>query len=223
MNMMHKLLFPALLLTALLLPVLATGSAEAGAPCACWPIATGDAPTLDTEGMTAAQVATAALRLLKPDLPVLARMEVLRRAAIATLGDALIAERLVGRLCARVLDVETGKTEHAARAWFDAGYAVACFRQTGMLDRLGYDWIAKAIQLAPEEDKGAMHYAAALAVLMPHPRHGKFGEHVRALRRAAPHDELLQKNLQSFQEQYPQVLKYFERQQAKAKRAAKDD
>ena len=210
MNTMHKLLLPALLLATL--PFL--GTAQAGPPCACWPVEVGDAPTLDTKDKQPKAIAAEALRLLRPDLPVLARMEVLRRAAISTQGDAVLAERMIGTLCARVLDVETGKAQHPERAWFDAGYAVACFRQTGMVNRMGYDWIAKAIELAPAEDKGPMHYAAALAVLMPHPRHTQFVAHVRAARKAAAHDALLLKNFQSFEKQYPQVLRHFEKEHA---------
>ena len=212
MNTLHKLLLPALLLATL--PLL--GTATAGPPCACWPVDVGDAPTLDPKGLEPAEIAAEALRLLKPDLPVLARMEVLRRASITTQGDARVAERMIGKLCARVLDVETGKARHPERAWFDAGYAVACFRQTGMVNRMGYDWIAKAIELAPAEDRGAMHYAAALAVLMPHPRHTQFASHVRAARSAAAHDALLLKNFKAFEKRYPQVLRHFEKEHAAA-------
>lgn len=183
--------------------LLCLGSAAAGPPCLCWPLEVGDAPTLRVEDRSPASVAEEALALLRPSLPVLARMEVLRRAAIALQGHPALVERVVGRLCARVLDVETGLSQNPGRAWFDAGYAVEAFHQAGMLNRMGYDWLARGILKAPEQDRGAMHLGAAMAALMPrHPRHLKFQMHLQAAREAAPGDALLAKNLKSFSEHF---------------------
>lgn len=190
--------------------LLVSGSARAGPPCVCWPIDAGDAPTLETKGLSPERIGQETLKLLSPSMPVLGRMEVLRVAAAALQGHETVVERVVGRLCARVLDVETGKDEHPGRAWFDAGYAVEAFQQAGMLNRHGYDWIAKGLEKAAPEDKGAMHFGAALACLMkPHPRHKHFPEHLEGMRQAAQDDALLMKNFTMLQTRYPQLMKYF--------------
>ncbi len=206
---MQRLIATTSLLAALML---VSSSAVAGPPCVCWPVEVGDAPTLETENRTPTQIADDTLRLLKPSLPVLARMEVLRRSAAALQGEPVLVDRVFGRLCARVLDVETGKAEHPGRAWFDAGYAAQAFQQAGMLNRHGYDWIAKGLEKAAEADKGAMHFGAALTCLMkPHPRHRNFGAHLGKMRAAAASDPLLQKNFDIVSKRYPPLLKYFDK------------
>jgi len=210
---------PIVLVVATCLLLIAPGSARAGPPCVCWPIDAGDAPVIDEwkPGVAAADVADALLASLDDDLPVLARMEDLRRAANALQGRPDVADRVLSRLMARVLDAETGKARAPALRWFDAGYAVACFRQAGILDDLrGYRWIARALTLTGADEgyrggDGAMHFAAALAVLMPHPDHGMFGHHLRQLREAASKDPLLAENLEALEARYPAVLEYFEK------------
>lgn len=186
------------------------GSVEAGPPCVCWPIATGDAPVLaDPKGTPDDIVVARTLKILDAKLPVLARMESLRRAALALQAKPHHADRILSRLMARVLDAETGTAQERAKLWFDAGYAVACFRQGDSIDDnlRGYRWIARAIELSGGD--GAMHYGAALAVLMPHPNHDQFPRHVKAMKAAAADDKLLAKNFVIFEKQYPQILKHF--------------
>lgn len=198
--------------------LLAPGSASAGPPCVCWPIEVGDAPVLDLskEGLTPADVTRALLESLDAELPVLARMENLRRAANVLQGRSDHVDHVLSRLMARVLDGETGKAQAPELLWFDAGYAVACFRQSGMArDLYGYRWIARALSLSGADERfaggdGAMHYAAALAVLMPHPDHRMFEHHLQQMKEAAAKDPLLAKNFELLSDRYPQVLEYFE-------------
>ena len=193
--------------------VLPASVVDAGPPCVCWPIQVGDAAVPDFERRTKDpdEVVTTVLATLTDETPVLARMETLRRASLALQAKSRYADRILSRLMARVLDAETGKARFPALAWFDAGYAVACFRQADAVDDLhGYPWIARAIQRADTKAHvGPMHYAAALAVLMPHPAHHRFGHHLAQMEKAADDDPLLASNLAWLKERYPAVLKHF--------------
>jgi hypothetical protein len=112
------------------------------------------------------------LGILKPDVPVLVRMETLRRATLYIDHKQVLADDLLGSLMARAMDAEAaGKPD--ALAWFDAGYLVQCFYQTetptsfspgvtkgtGASSIAGYSWVAKAIALDngahPQMDIGA--------------------------------------------------------------------
>lgn len=196
------------LVTSLLL--IAPTRVDAGAPCVCWEVAVGEAPVLDVKGRGLADLdlAAALLKSLDNQLPVLARMENLRRSALALQGNSAAANYILARLQARVLHAETGKAQDRATLWFDAGYAVACFNQAGQIHDIdGYRWIARAITLSG--GNGAMHYGAALAVLMPHPDHGMFKHHLRQMKAAAAKDTLLAKNFETLATRYPAVLRYF--------------
>ena len=194
---------------------------EAGPPCVCWPVDAGDAPVIDVErrGATGSEIASKLLRGLDDKSPVLARMENLRRAAMALQGDDDTANYILSRLQARVLNAETGVPKNATKVialrWFDAGYAVACFTEAGQVSGMdGYPWIARAIELSGADKlvggSGAMHYAAALSVLMPKRKgHAMFGHHLQQMKAAAEKDALLAKNLAWVSKHYPPLLKYF--------------
>lgn len=159
------------------LPVLFTTIAWGGPPLICQQFETDGAQSLpwttgaDWHGAdpnyNLARLTDETLALLTPQLPVPARMETLRRAAIYAAGSVRAADELTARLAARALDAEaTGKAD--ALAWFDAGYFVETVRQAtfvyryNMLDgkdraswklrgdtpRLdGYVWVQRAIRL----------------------------------------------------------------------------
>src|SRR5215469_3765306 len=69
------------------------------------------------------------LGLLAPGMPVLVRMETLRRAAIYAQKDDSVAKELLGQLRARALESESAGNP-AALAWFDYGYLAECYKQT---------------------------------------------------------------------------------------------
>jgi hypothetical protein len=118
------------------------------------------------------------LALLTPTMPVRARMETLRRAAIYATREVGLADQLTARLLARTVDAAAaGKAEPLA--WFDAGYFVETVRQASFVYRYnmlspaertawqirrdkpafdGYPWVQKAIQLGGKD----MSFAASL-------------------------------------------------------------
>lgn len=135
----------------------------------------------------AENVVAETLALLKPQLPVLTRMETLRRATLYIDKNKSKADALLGKLMARALDAEAaGKSD--ALAWFDAGYLVQCYNQSGTQSSFspargkdgsgaiaGYSWVAKAMALAG--DNGEMEIAAAL--MTADRRTPEHGQHIR--------------------------------------------
>lgn len=205
------------------LAALAPGAAEAGPPCICWEIEIGSAPSLPWSGgapdetLAVDGAVQRTFELLDAELPVLARMETLRRLAFYLDGDGRRAEAIVGRLAARVLDAEARRSAASWLRWFDAGYAASCFSQMGLLHRNGYPWIERAIELGPAEP--AMHHGAALAVLMgTHPQHERFTHHLDILHAGAVDDPLLARNLELLERQAPAVLEHFASQKGDARR-----
>src|SRR5688572_14575533 len=112
--------------------------ALAGPPLVCHPIEIGPAASLpfgqgpyDTEpGYDRSRLVADTLGLLGPEVPVLVRMETIRRASIYATKDAAaepaVAQQLLMRLLGRVLDAQTQGKEDAL-ALFDAGYALETF------------------------------------------------------------------------------------------------
>jgi hypothetical protein len=113
------------------------------------------------------------LALLSPELPVIVRMETLRRAAIYSQRDQAVASGLLVRLMARALDAKESKARALAR--FDAGYLVETYKQAkGMIPEQGsrqprlnlaeslngYGWVTQALQLRGEDP--VMEFAASL-------------------------------------------------------------
>lgn len=109
--------------------------------------------------------------VLAPDLPVLTRMENLRRASIYAMRDPRIAEQLLKTLMARAVGTTTD-----GYAWFDAGYLIEAYKQgvhlrektsdagwTGVDETLrvdGYGFVKKAMAMAGANP--AMELAASL-------------------------------------------------------------
>ena len=109
--------------------------------------------------------------VLTPDLPVLTRMENLRRATIYAMRDPRIAEQLLKTLMTRAVNTTTG-----GHAWFDAGYLIEAYKQgiqlrernsdaawTGVDEAIridGYGFVKKAMAMAGQSP--AMEFAASL-------------------------------------------------------------
>jgi len=186
------------------------GAVRAGPPAICWPIEIGDAKTLPEEDATLAKdpdrVVEATLRLLDGSLPVLARMETLRRASLY-LADSRAGRNALSRALAnRVLDAEADG-RNAALAWFDAGYAAGCFEQLhAEASPRGYRWVRHANELAGGDAR--MEYALCLLTLMDEPQH--FRAHLAKVDTGARGDPLLARNLEELKKLAPAVLRYFE-------------
>jgi hypothetical protein len=122
-----------------------TAIAEAGPPLICHQFDAGNArllpwaangsgwnspdPRYDIKALTADT-----LSLLTPEAPILARMEILRRATIYAGKDERVAAELLTAIMSRAQkDTARGRD---ALAWFDAGYLVESYRQASHI----YKW-----------------------------------------------------------------------------------
>ena len=205
----------ALLAAALLF----SSAAFAGPPLLCHPFDTGGAASLPWgKGWNAPDrhYDTARLRgdtasLLGAQVPVIARMETLRRAAIYASADGTTLRGLAATLDARVA---AAKTPHAkALALFDAGYFSETLQDIARLQ--GYDMpgigkvdiaalhrvlakgdgsarIAEALKL--RQDDVSMRFAAAL-VSAADERKADYNTHARLARAGISGDALLARNL----------------------------
>jgi len=209
----------AALATAMLLSV---NVAQAGPPLICHTFEIGQAKSLPwishswnlngSENYDTKNLAADTLEILKPDTPVLVRMETLRRATLYARKDPVAAKELLARLHARATAAESAGHSDAL-AWFDAGYLVETYKQwlgqnlPHMTDGMrmdanpaagvdGYAMVKKAIALrgiAFEGDDPQMEFAAALITLS-----GPRDEHVRHAQKAiagTKTDALLAQNL----------------------------
>ena len=185
-----------------------SGTAEAGPPLICHPFDAGSAPLLpwgpgtswnspdrsyDVHRLTADT-----LQLLTPTTPVLARMEIMRRATIYAGKDKKVA----GALLKAVLDRARALPQHSrdSLSWFDAGYLIESYRQNegsagwkmaeGAGD--GYGHVKKALQLAGQNAE--MEFAASLMQ-----QGAVAAEHRRRAIAGAPTGSLLAKNLERVQ------------------------
>jgi hypothetical protein len=118
----------------------------AGPPLICQPFRTGAAELLPWSGGSSwnspdprydVQRLTAdTMRLLAPNVPVLARMENMRRATIYAARDARIASELMAAILARAL-TSAGTSSPDAQALFDAGYLIESYKQAVAIHRDG--------------------------------------------------------------------------------------
>jgi len=191
--------------------------AQAGPPLICHAFEIGQAKSLPlgshswnlngSENYDTKNLAADTLEILKPDTPVLVRMETLRRATLYARKDPIAAKELLAKLHARATSAESSGHPDAL-AWFDAGYLVETYKQwlgqnlPHMTDGMrmdpnpaagvdGYDWVKKAIALRGEDAQ--MEFAAALITLS-----GPQGEHAQHSQKAiagAKADTLLAQNL----------------------------
>ena len=193
------------------------GAAEAGPPLICQPFDAGNAALLpwstgqgwntpdrsyDVQRLTADT-----LRLLSREMPVLARMENLRRATIYAAQDKRVAAELLAAVLGQAL-AAAAKEPGDPLAWFDAGYLVESYRQASHIykwDMLsgreraawnlrsepgldGYGFMRKALALAGTHPE--MEFAASLMKEGP-----VSAEHRRRALTGAPAGSLLAKNL----------------------------
>jgi hypothetical protein len=197
-----------------------SGTAEAGPPLICHPFDAGSAALLpwgsapgwnapdrsyDVQRLTADT-----LKLLTPNAPVLARMEIMRRATIYAGQNPKIAAALLKAVVDRAKSAPAGSRD--PMPWFDAGYLIETYRQgEGSVGRNmlassepllkefgaaergaeGYGLVLKALQLAGQNPE--MEFAASLMT-----RNTVAAEHRRRAQAGAARDSLLAKNLANF-------------------------
>jgi hypothetical protein len=184
-------------LTATLSLSLLAGAAHAGPPMLCHAFETGGAPSLPWRGdggwkgtrpdYDRARLVVDTLALLGADVPVIARMETLRRAALYS------ADGASGRALLAALQAREQKAEGAARALarFDLGYGEATLAQAGAVGRVRYQAPPDAYRRIQEaiQERGAdpaMEYAAALVNHDGAHREAALAHLQRAVHGAAP-------------------------------------
>jgi len=180
----HKTQFGLSIVALLAISPLA---AFAGPPLLCHALLIGQAKSLPwasdgwnlsgTETYDPTHLVDDTLALLTPNIPVIVRMETLRRATLYAQKDPPAAKRLLLQLHKRALDSDAqGRPD--ALAWFDYGYLVECYKQTSWMPGKhgdgsnvsalvpnldGYAAVEKAIGLRGRaEDEPQMEFAAAL-------------------------------------------------------------
>lgn len=176
-------------------------------PAKSLPLASNSWNLSGSENYDTNNLASDTLAILKPDTPVLVRMETLRRATLYARKDPNAARELLTKLYARATSAESAGHPDAL-AWFDAGYIAETYKQwigrdlPHMTDGMrmdanpaarvdGYAWVKKAIAL--RGDDAQMEFAAALITLS-----GPADEHARHAQKAiagAKSDSLLTQNL----------------------------
>lgn len=196
-------------------------NAEAGPPLTCHPFDIGAAKSLPWTGdgwnlsgksdYDLGRLVEDTQALLTPGVPVIVRMETLRRAALYARKDQRIAKELLARLRARAQDAEA-KGRPDALAWFDLGYLVETYKQVNLTFKKlpsgsyepafqpnaaagldGYAWVQKAITLRGQDPE--MEFAAAL--ITAYPRQKSHDEHLQRAIAGATDSSLLAINLHS--------------------------
>ena len=185
------------------------GFAFAGPPLVCFPFETNGQPSLPWGGSAwhdssptydTAKLARDTVSLLGNDVPVLARMETLRRAGIYAAKDTKAGGELLSALRTRVKNSSDRKS--LAYGFFDLGYFAETYRQASLANRQpephqidGYSLVSKALQDMSNNDP-EMHFAAALMTLDP--KYKKDHErHLEEAVRGAHEGSLLARNLVS--------------------------
>ncbi len=196
-----------------LIMALTAHPARAGTPLICHPYAIGTAKSLpgtegDWKGVNPAYDRTHLVRdtlaLLKPETPVIVRMETLRRAAIyATAGmrgwstqsgftdeDRANTAAIVTQLRQRAKDATNSDR---ALATFDLGFFLETLRHTRVDQSVdGYELLVKARELRGPDAE--MDFALALASSWPN-RRDERAEHLKRAREGAKPGSLLAVNL----------------------------
>ena len=186
--------------SSILLLVLLALPAMAGPPAVCWQVEIGKAKSLPWGGGEFEKkrekdydtrcVVEDALKLLAPEMPVLVRMETIRRAALYMERGAASRDALLKALMLRVLDAEAlGKP--SALAWFDAGYAMGLFRHFQQFGREGYPWVRKALKIRRTDAE--MEYACAILTVTG--KKETFLHHLGKAAEGAKQNPLLERNL----------------------------
>jgi hypothetical protein len=200
-----------LVIAALMIPQ----PAKAGPPLICHPLSIGNARSLPSgdgpfgtkRDYSRERLVEETLTLLTADMPVIVRMETLRRATIYASGintgsrkwfnytdeDRRLAYELLSRLMSRALSTEV-RNKSEAMSWFDVGYLTECYQQVGLgKEYPGYDFIRKALSLRGEDPE--IEFACALVTTWPkRPEHD---EHLQKAEAGAKGKSMLAANLSS--------------------------
>jgi hypothetical protein len=197
---------------ALLLAAFLPHTVHAGTPLICNPYDIGTAASLPSgtwKGVSTDYDRTTLIRdtlaLLKPETPVIVRMETLRRAAIYatanmrgwakgtsyTSTDRELAFGLLEKLRIRTTEA-TDQTRDLAL--FDLAFFTETLRQTNLDPSLnGYDLLLKVAELRPHDPD--IQFALALA--SAYPKRKEYSEHLVQASSGAKPGTLLTANLQS--------------------------
>jgi hypothetical protein len=189
----------------------ATATLHAGTPLICFPYEIGQAKSLpgDANGPkgTSAKydrshLVADTVALLKPEMPVIVRMETIRRAVVYATKGELFAKsypaedrKLVAALLAELQKrAETVDQNARALALFDLGFYSETLRQAGVDSTLnGYAILSQAVALRGSNPE--MEFALALASSWP--RNDQFAFHLAKARAGAAKGTLLALNLES--------------------------
>jgi hypothetical protein len=214
--MKKHLLRPALVVASVLFAQLITsGYAYSGPPLICHPLQIGNARSLPSGNgpfgtktdYDRSRLIEETMELLNPEMPILVRMETLRRAVLYASGiyrgnsdwknysneSQRIAYELLSRLMARTLQANASGNS-SAMAWFDVGYLTACYEQVNLTkDFPGYEFVKKALVLSGQNAE--MEFACALVTTFP--KRVEHNQHLQNARAAAHNNSLLAANLQT--------------------------
>jgi hypothetical protein len=206
------------LIAAVVTVIASAVPAAAGPPLLCHPFDIGTAASLPWDGSRAfwqgradyrvANVVSDTESLLTPAVPVIVRMETLRRAALYASADGELAARLYSRFETRMRQSE-GSARPDPLATFDLAYLTETYRQIAELDRFGSEFHGRgaalltivgstdgyaivARVLAVRTNDPAMEFAAA----MMRGRHDDaYRVHAEKARAGASRDALLARNV----------------------------
>lgn len=205
--------------TLLLVAGVATARpALAGPPLLCHPFDIGEVQSLPwgagsswfdgSPNYNVAQLVADTAALLRPETPVVVRMETLRRASIYASRDPKIAAELLGRLTAKA-DTSKAAGKPDALAFMDAAYVAEALRQivliggvTGYKDRVdgvrdvlrGHDGVQYInASLAAKPGDAGLEFAAAL--ISADKDRAAYQRHAERARAGASQDALIARNL----------------------------
>lgn len=193
-------------------------AAFAGPPLLCHPFNIGDARSLPFQGPDWSRVdpnydtknlVNDTMSLLGNDVPVIVRMETLRRATLYSRYDSKLAADLLEAIRARAeKSASVGQGGNAVMVSFDLAYLAETFRQAGMISKEsnktfwrfsqsvpainGYAIIQKLIAQGGGPE---MEFAAAL--ITSSNRNSEYFDHVRKASAGAKPGSLLAQNLTS--------------------------
>lgn len=198
--------------------LLLESAALAGPPLICRPFNIGDAKSLPFQGPDWSRVdpnydvknlVQDTLSLLGPEVPVIVRMETLRRATLYSRYDAKLAQELLEAFRGRAeKSASAGQGGSAVMVSFDLAYLAETYRQAGMITKASNETFWKFAQTVPSIDgyaiiqrliaKGGgpeMEFAAAL--ITSDKRGPAYFDHVRKAAAGAKPGTLLAQNLQT--------------------------
>ena len=181
-----------------------SGTAWAGPPLICHPFDAGTAVLLPwgsgpgwntpDRSYDVQKLSSDTLKLLTPTTPVLARMEIMRRATIYAGQDRKVAAALLKAVVDRAKSSAPGSKD--PMPLFDAGYLIESYRQHAptagsLAGAEGYGLVVQALQLAG--NNAEMEFAASLMQ-----RGTIAAQHRRRAVAGATKGSLLAKNLANF-------------------------